>query len=462
MAGLVTEYLRTEVYPNLDAVQCGLLDHLKPRKLQRYYVLTCPTCGKPEAFYYPGSAIVHCNRRNNCSQLTISLWDILVANGKSKRDVLAALCEGAGVPLPRRSDEDKPAQRDAVPLGRAFMEVIRECLGASQTAQQYLTSQAPAGRGMTQAEIADARIGYYPSTDIVRDKLKAKGADLKRAEEWGLIGDSAYKFSKRIVGYWEQPDGSIRLWGRGFGQSLQPYMREGELFTPPKYDFAFGMLKTVPYRFLHASHKGLLIAIEGAMDVERMAIHGIPAVGVGGDSVIAAQAAFMSSRGVQALVHVTDGDKAGYQGALKSIRSCEPLGISVYVAIIPPGMDDPDTLIGRDGPAPVLKLIEDAMGAGTFIARDVALATELYGHQAPRAVQRRLELVETLTPASQIEFAKTMKMYGLPVPDRRASALRQAAALLDAGVSEPEAWKVILQQFGLEISLLRKQEDDNE
>ena len=44
----ITEFLHEKVYPEIDAVAEGLLDHLKPTKLQSSgsYRLECPACNK--------------------------------------------------------------------------------------------------------------------------------------------------------------------------------------------------------------------------------------------------------------------------------------------------------------------------------------------------------------------------------------------------------------------------------
>lgn len=454
MAGEVAHYLRDRVYPNLNAVEAHLLDGLSPVPAGKAYKLTCPACEKVgRAYYYPGSPVIHCNRRNECGQIT-GLWDyVQTSRTLSNRDVITLLCEAAGVSLP---DEKRPAvSGQTISLARAFRDIIREALWATPEALDYLRND----RRMTDEEIKSAAIGYYPRPEYIRDRLKAARADLKTAEEWVLIGEYARKFSKRIVGTWDQPDGSIRLWGRAFGASLVPTLEDGKPVEPKKYEFAYGLSKAMPYRYRQASRKGSLVAVEGPLDVERMVIHGIPTIGIGGDCVIADQAAFLASKGITSLIHLVDGDKAGYAGALRTIAHCEPCGISVYIAQISPDMDDPDSCIAAMGPEPVQKLLEEALPAGAFIARDVAFAPEVHSTDSAGVILRRLALVDQLTAPSRASFELTMARYGLSRVSLQGQALRQAAALLEGGVAMKEVQDLMRQRYRLEFNFRENQHE---
>jgi hypothetical protein len=53
----LSDFLHSEVWPALDAVQSNLLDGLNPsNKGKSAYSLDCPSCGgKRRAYYYPGA-----------------------------------------------------------------------------------------------------------------------------------------------------------------------------------------------------------------------------------------------------------------------------------------------------------------------------------------------------------------------------------------------------------------------
>ena len=105
MSQSITDYLKDTAYPRLDAVETGLLDHLSPSNMSAggNYVLLCPQCGKREAYYYPTHSHVNCNRKNKCGAST-SLWNILASSGLTPAEIVARICEKAGVPVPERTN----------------------------------------------------------------------------------------------------------------------------------------------------------------------------------------------------------------------------------------------------------------------------------------------------------------------------------------------------------------------
>ncbi|MCT5468780.1 hypothetical protein LZK39_06365 [Pseudomonas aeruginosa] len=97
----ITEFLHEKVYPEIDAVSSGLLDHLKPTKLQTSgtYRMLCPACGMHEAFHHPGTHLIHCPRKKNCGEST-SLWDVMEKSGYSRKEIVERLCDLARVAPP--------------------------------------------------------------------------------------------------------------------------------------------------------------------------------------------------------------------------------------------------------------------------------------------------------------------------------------------------------------------------
>lgn len=455
--GATSDFLNKEVFPKLDAVDAGLLDDFNPVKRDKYYALNCPgDCGAEgigRAFYYPQGAGVTCNRRSyHNGNNWFSLWDIVQSRANlSPRETFLKLCTAAHVQPP--GDNRSTAEKQKASLARAFFDATREALMASGAALEYLRS----ARQMTDSEIERARIGYYPSESYMRERLKAAGCDLREAEAWEILDQSgskraSRKLAKRVVGYWEQPDGSIRPWGRAFGESAKPYLDAGgQSVTPNKYEFSYGMVKSLPYRFRGVQANGVVIAVEGPLDAERMVINGIPAIAVGGACVIEEQAKYLAARGISALIHLTDGDVAGYHGGLQSIRFCEPYGISTYIAAIPEGEDDPDKLIATKGTEPLLALLDAAMNGGAYLARDYLGARERYGVDFARAAQERLLLRTRLTPMSMAGFDAYLHSQGISLPPPRALAFRLAGELIHAGLSDEEIARIVKARYGVNV-----------
>ncbi len=67
-----------EIEPSL---KYGLIDTLDPKDHGAYWELTCPQCGKHEAYLYKNSSAIICNRKNHCGY-TESLLDHLVNQEK--------------------------------------------------------------------------------------------------------------------------------------------------------------------------------------------------------------------------------------------------------------------------------------------------------------------------------------------------------------------------------------------
>jgi len=70
-----TKDLLEGIYQSLDRALA--LEALSPQDKGGYYLLTCPKCGKREAYVYKaGKPFIFCNRRDKCG-LNQSLWDYI-------------------------------------------------------------------------------------------------------------------------------------------------------------------------------------------------------------------------------------------------------------------------------------------------------------------------------------------------------------------------------------------------
>ena len=94
-----TRDLLAEIYQSLDRALA--LEALKPQDKGDHYLLTCPACGKREAFIYKaGRPLIICNRRDKCGYNS-SLWDYIQgARGLDNRETLQELARLAGYELP--------------------------------------------------------------------------------------------------------------------------------------------------------------------------------------------------------------------------------------------------------------------------------------------------------------------------------------------------------------------------
>ena len=94
------EILNDYIYPNLDIE--ALLSELNPKNKTTYYSLTCPMCGKKEA-YIPKKPFLKpyivCNRANKCAYKS-SIWNYLkVSRNLSNKEILSLLAQYSNVDL---------------------------------------------------------------------------------------------------------------------------------------------------------------------------------------------------------------------------------------------------------------------------------------------------------------------------------------------------------------------------
>ncbi|HID06565.1 MAG TPA: hypothetical protein EYP10_05390, partial [Armatimonadetes bacterium] len=163
MSSKTTEFVKEQIYPNLDAVASGLLDHLHPKRSGKAYQLDCPECGhQGRAFYYPGHAYIVCNRKNNCGVST-SIWDAVQMSGLSMSQALHAMADAAGVQLPEKSAYASDADK--------LKSVLKYGISKSKTAQNYLKKD----RGWSEAEIEAAPFGYIHDMEYFMSGLERKG-----------------------------------------------------------------------------------------------------------------------------------------------------------------------------------------------------------------------------------------------------------------------------------------------
>ena len=457
MSQSITDYLKDSAYPRLDAVDAGLLDHLSPSTLSSggNYVLICPKCGKREAYYYPTHSHVNCNRKNKCGEST-SLWDILAAAGLSSTEIISRICEKAGVAVPERPGRRQQSNQSGqaatetasapqISAGKAIFSVTQALARKNPQMLQALKE----ARGFTDEDMALMKLGVYTTPQEVLDGLLSLGVSRETAIAKGYIEvdrDNPEKLLKgtsgRVVGYWPHPDRDVRLWGRlptGGGEKYNP-----------KYRFAPSISKEIPYLF-QMRKPTILCVIEGMFDAWSLSLMGYWAACVGGDRIIEAQAAYFASQSVTELAFITDGDSAGYDAAVATIRNCEALGIVVNIVPLGAGMDDPDALRKAGRTEEMEQMIDRRMNSGEYLAR---LATSYASEDPPnlKGLRRISAAAAQLTPVSMRKWVDYRASLSVPVYNET-TALRMLASLSEAGFDFESAAKRVMDQTGFHFTL---------
>ncbi|HSA34668.1 MAG TPA: toprim domain-containing protein [bacterium] len=160
--------LLKDIYQRLN--RAALLAELSPELSGDHYILTCPSCGKREAFLYLNSHIIICNRQNNCGYRA-SLWDWTAARyGYGQKETFAHLARLAGI----TPDGGAGSHRDPTTLLRNTQKACAKALRTlpDNPALRYLRET----RHWNDDEIRASGIGYHPGLEALRTTLNADHA----------------------------------------------------------------------------------------------------------------------------------------------------------------------------------------------------------------------------------------------------------------------------------------------
>lgn len=454
----IGEFIRDKVYPELNAVEAGLLDHLRPshRKGTGAYEMNCPQCGQRRAYYYEGHSVVQCNRRDGCKSSPTSLWDVLAKQQKTNAEIVKLLCAAAGVTPPEReprtgTPSSEPAANSAPSMspGKAIVKVTQQL---AQTNKQLL-DEFQAARGYTADDMAAMRLGVFTTAKEVLTLLEGLGVSKETAREKGYIGydDSKPDFlwnvmDGRVVGYWPHEDGDVRIWGRipvGSGTD-----------KVKKYRFSNSLIKDIPYLF-NRRHGRFPICVEGTLDAWALQLLDHWGNAIGQAHINDAQAAYLLSKGVTEAAHMVDGDGAGYTGALQSIRACESVGITLSIIVLGAGMDDADAMRRAGRGKQLADLIDSRMNAGEYLARYCQAAMM----QTPpnlRAITQARAIATSLTPISARCWEDWSRSLGIHVNEQE-EAIRVLGGLVNGGTPVSQSLELVRRLTGFSISIQKEE-----
>ncbi len=448
------EFLNKEVYPNIDAVSAGLLDHLNPTTNEgstpTSYKLDCPRCHKKNrGYYYSGSAAINCNRKNNCE--STSLWDVIQkSRNLSNQETFLLFCEKANIDPPENDASYNSESKKTRSLLDVVTTYLHRCLLENKEAMEYLTKI----RKFTVNDIKKLNYGYYPSWQEVEKEIATQGCDLDLAIQYNVIPNydvrknlKRWKMEGRITGVWRHEDMlRFSLWGRAFTDIAS---------NERKYYFSPGTSKTRPYGW-SGGHTSRFIAVEGMVDSDSLFLLDIKGCGLGGNAVNNAQASFLANHGVREFIHMTDSGRAGITGGLDSIMRCEPLGITVFIAQIPEGHDDVDSMRAQGNINGIQRLIDTAILGGEFYAKIILSDFSLYREdntKINKLIQRAMRVRSTLTSSSAMAFDRAFLRYGINPINPTIAALELATRLKYADVENDVVNRTIKEHFGITIDL---------
>lgn len=352
-----TKDLLESIYQSLDRALA--LEALNPQDKGDHYLLTCPACGKREAFIYKaGTPRLVCNRRDKCG-LNQSLWDYIQGSrGLDKRETLQELARLAGFELPALGPDALERIERARAQANAWetaLEYFRHELegDAGGPVRDYLKA-----RGYSAENVRGMEAGLFTSTKALADLFKSRGIDAEDAgpvlEALGNIG-ADYP----LIFPYRDPAGKTR----GF------VLRAIKPGTGPKYLYTRG-LKRPPFNLDRARGKSTLIVVEGILDAlairERAGLANV--IALGDASLSEEKLEHALAAGAGAFILALDNDAAGAEGTERALAVIRKHNARAYVLELPGGIKDPDDLIREREPAAFVELTKNPASGARWIA----------------------------------------------------------------------------------------------
>jgi len=292
---------------------------------------------------------------------------VMETEGLTFPEAVEKLAGEAGVELPKWSAEDEAREEkkkslyDVVEAACVFFEEQLRAKNSGEV-RDYLIS-----RGLNGEAAKQFRLGYAPdSNSALKDHLYAKNIPLEDMVAAGLVrpqdGDRPARdfFYNRLMFPISDARGRIVAFG---ARALDPDAKPKYINTGETALFSKGHLL---YNFATARAAALkaqtIILAEGYMDV-------IALVRAGFEYAVAPLGTAFTEDQLQLLWRTApepilcfDGDEAGLRAGLRAAHLALPHlkpGFSLRFAFLPSG-EDPDTLIKREGPAAMRKILDAA------------------------------------------------------------------------------------------------------
>jgi DNA primase len=291
---------------------------------------------------------------------------LMETEGLSFPESVERLAGEAGVELPKWSPEDEAREEkkkslyDVIEAACAFYEAqLREPIG--RTARDYLSS-----RGLNGEAATKFRLGFAPSNNALIEHLKTKNVTTDDMIAAGLARPGDHErglrdfFFNRVMFPIGDARGRIVAFGaRALEADAKPkYINTGETTLFSKGHLLYNFASARPA----AIKAQTVVVAEGYMDV-------IALVRAGFDYAVAPLGTALTEDQLQLLWRTApepvlsfDGDDAGLRAAHRAARLALPMlkpGYSLRFAFLPSG-EDPDSLIGAQGPAAMRKLLDEA------------------------------------------------------------------------------------------------------
>ena len=421
--GLDSQFLE-QVRSRSDIVEV-LGQYLDLRKAGKNFVGLCPfhPDRRPSLSVSPERQMFYCFA---CGVGGDVFTFVMKREGISFLEAVRLLAKRAGIPWPERhltpAEEARSRHRgrllDAMALAGEFFAARLAHDTEGQAARAYL-----ARRGVSPETARQFGLGYAPAGwDGLGKFLARQGFTEQEMTEAGLVvlretGGHYDRFRHRLMfPIWDVHGQVIAFGGRALDDSQPKYLNspDSPLFQKGSTWYALHLARDAIRREQRA------VVVEGYMDV-------LSAHQAGFRSVVASMGTALTREQARTLqgycsgvIVCYDADAAGQSATWRSLEILRDLGLRVYVASLPAG-DDPDSLLRREGPDAMTRVLEQALPLVEF-------RLEVAAREAT-TVEGKLQAVANIIPV----------LADLSSPVEREAYVREAARRL--GVSETALWQ---------------------
>lgn len=350
------------------------------KKAGRNYKALCPLHGEktPSFVVSEEKQLFHCF---GCGAGGSAIQFIMQMERLEFIEAVEALAEQCGLDLSQY--EVQQANPQAGKEIQKLQEIVREAAvfylkqlqDIPNAGYSYLT-----GRGLTDELIREFGLGLAPDAwDHLIRYLSSKGYDSKLMEKAGLVVQrekqtGCYdRFRNRVMFPIQDGRGKvIGFGGRVLDDSVPKYLNSPEsvLFDKGKTLYGFHIARK------HTGEAGILIMVEGYMDVVSLHQHGIKnAVATLGTAMTSHHAGIVK-RTAKEIILAYDSDSAGVKATLRGIEILDAAGIRARVVDLG-DYKDPDEFIRAQGPESFTERIQEALPGTGFILKHIAKSYNL-------------------------------------------------------------------------------------
>lgn len=379
--GLIPEEVIREIRERSDIVAV-IGQHVTLRKAGHNHKGLCPFHNeKSPSFNVNGDkGFFYCF---GCQKKGDVFTFLMEYDGKSFTEAAETLAAMCGIEVPRVEEPAEARERRSertkmLELNKLATRFYRELLqsGRGGPGRAYL-----AERGIGDPIAEKFQLGFAPDAwSSLADHLQQNEVDMELAARVGLAaprkGSGHYdRFRNRLMCPVAVPGGEVL----GFSGRLLPgtddlppqsvqakYINSPESAVYKKSKLLFGLqLAREAFR-----SKGRAILVEGNFDVISLHQAGFDETVAPLGTALTEDQTGLLRRFAERVVLLYDADKAGHAAALKALGALMAEDLEVYIAVLPPG-EDPDSLVKRDGPDALARLLDRAQIAVNYFAHEV-------------------------------------------------------------------------------------------